>query len=82
MVGRLLEFFPSFQDKDKFFEKLTGDQHSCNLRPFIGHRGMAFEIFREQEGNFYKALFDILTSPFADEDKKESADTADTELEL
>ena len=52
----------------------VGTQLSWNLRPFIGSKGMPFQVFREQEGNFYKALFDTLISPFADEEISESAE--------
>lgn len=34
----------------------VGTQLSWNLRPFIGSKDMAFELFREKEGNFYLAL--------------------------
>jgi hypothetical protein len=34
----------------------VGSQLSWSLRPFIGSKGMPFELFRKQEGNFYQAL--------------------------
>lgn len=34
----------------------VGMQLAWNLRPFIGNRGMKFELFREREGNFYLAV--------------------------
>jgi hypothetical protein len=34
----------------------VGIQLAWNLRPFLGDRGRAFELFREYEGNFYTAL--------------------------
>jgi hypothetical protein len=34
----------------------VGSQLSWSLRPFIGARGMPFELFRKQEGNFYLGL--------------------------
>ena len=36
----------------------VGMQLAWNLRPFIGNRGMKFEVFREPEGNFYLAVID------------------------
>ena len=34
----------------------VGAQMSWNLRPFIGAKELPFQIFRAQEGNFYKAV--------------------------
>lgn len=34
----------------------VGMQLAWNLRPFIGNRGMKFEVFREREGNFYLSV--------------------------
>jgi len=51
----------------------VGTQLSWNLRPFIGNKGLPFQIFREQEGNFYKALFDSLIHPFAGENQGKPA---------
>ena len=34
----------------------VGMQLAWNLRPFIGNRGMKFELFRELEGNFYLSV--------------------------
>ncbi|HLB74154.1 MAG TPA: hypothetical protein VJJ98_09055 [Sedimentisphaerales bacterium] len=34
----------------------VGMQLAWNLRPFIGNRGMKFELFREREGNFYLSV--------------------------
>ena len=34
----------------------VGMQLAWNLRPFIGDRGMEFELFRQREGNFYLAV--------------------------
>lgn len=35
----------------------VGMQLAWNLRPFVGDRHLALEIFREKEGNFYLAVF-------------------------
>ena len=35
----------------------VGSQLSWSLRPFIGAKDSPFEIFREQEGNFYQNVF-------------------------
>ncbi len=34
----------------------VGMQLAWNLRPFIGSRGLPFEMFRQHEGNFYLAV--------------------------
>jgi len=34
----------------------VGMQLAWNLRPFIGARGMKFQLFRQREGNFYLAV--------------------------
>jgi hypothetical protein len=34
----------------------VGMQLAWNLRPFIGNRGMKFQLFREREGNFYLSV--------------------------
>ena len=33
-----------------------GTQLSWSLRPFIGAKGLPFQFFRQQEGNFYQAV--------------------------
>ena len=35
----------------------VGAQLSWSLRPFIGAKGLPFQLFRQQEGNFYQAVF-------------------------
>lgn len=37
---------------------LVGMQMGWLLRPFIGHPGMAFQLFRPRQGNFFQGLFD------------------------
>ncbi len=34
----------------------VGTQLSWSLRPFIGAKGLPFQLFRQQEGNFYQAV--------------------------
>jgi len=34
----------------------VGAQLSWSLRPFIGAKGLPFQLFRQQEGNFYQAV--------------------------
>lgn len=42
----------------------VGMQLSWNLRPFVGSREMAFELFREKEGNFYLAVLNSMADLF------------------
>jgi hypothetical protein len=39
---------------------LVGAQMGWLLRPFIGHPGLEFAIFRAREGNFFQGLFNAL----------------------
>jgi hypothetical protein len=43
---------------------LVGTQMAWSLRPFVGSPGMGFQVFRAQEGNFYKdvcaSLIDLI----------------------
>ncbi len=43
---------------------LVGAQMGWILRPFIGHPNLEFTWFREQEGNFFQAVFDALQKLF------------------
>jgi len=42
----------------------VGAQLSWSLRPFVGAKGMPFEIFREQKGNFYHAVIMSIADMF------------------
>lgn len=41
---------------------LVGVQMSWLLRPFIGHPGTPFELFRQRQGNFFEAVVNHLRS--------------------
>jgi hypothetical protein len=43
----------------------VGSQLSWNLRPFIGAKDAPFEVFREQQGNFYQNVFQSFGSLFS-----------------
>jgi len=53
----------------------VGMQLAWNLRPFIGSRGLKFEVFREREGNFYLSVIhsvrDVVAGDKKEGDKKE-----------
>lgn len=53
----------------------VGMQLAWNLRPFIGSRGLPFELFRQREGNFYLAVIhaakDLVSG--ADENQDETS---------
>jgi hypothetical protein len=40
----------------------VGTQMAWSLRPFVGSPGMPFQIFRQQESNFYLGLWHTVTS--------------------
>ncbi len=42
----------------------VGAQLSWSLRPFIGSKDLSFQIFREQEGNFYQAVLQSVADMF------------------
>jgi hypothetical protein len=39
-----------------FLFAFVGTQMAWNLRPFVGSKDLPFELFRQQESNFYKAV--------------------------
>jgi hypothetical protein len=39
----------------------VGTQMAWSLRPFVGSPGMPFQVFREQEGNFYLGFWHTVT---------------------
>ena len=48
----------------------VGAQLSWSLRPFIGAKGLPFQILREQEGNFYKQVISSMGELFTSNDGK------------
>ncbi len=48
----------------------VGMQLAWNLRPFIGSKGLPFELFRKREGNFYLAVIQSAGDLVSSEDKK------------
>jgi len=40
----------------------VGTQMAWSLRPFVGSPGMEFSVFRSQEGNFYKDVWDSVSN--------------------
>lgn len=38
----------------------VGTQMAWSLRPFVGEPGLEFQVFRQQEGNFYRAIWTSL----------------------
>jgi hypothetical protein len=48
----------------------VGAQLSWSLRPFIGAKELPFEIFREQEGNFYQHVIFSIGEMFKSQNKK------------
>ncbi len=49
----------------------VGAQLSWSLRPFIGARGLPFQLFREQEGNFYGQVISSIGELFIGSDNRE-----------
>ena len=56
----------------------VGMQLGWNLRPFIGDRGLPFELFRAREGNFYTAIagaaIDMVDGPAIKQSSKKTSD--------
>lgn len=48
----------------------VGAQLSWSLRPFVGAKDRPFQIFREQEGNFYQAVVESVGDMFTGKDSK------------
>ncbi|HIJ53049.1 MAG TPA: actin-binding WH2 domain-containing protein [Planctomycetes bacterium] len=48
----------------------VGMQLAWNLRPFIGSKGLPFELFRKREGNFYLAVIQAAGDIVKSEGKK------------
>ena len=48
----------------------VGMQLAWNLRPFIGSKGLPFELFRKREGNFYLAVIQSAGDLVSSEGKK------------
>jgi len=48
----------------------VGMQLAWNLRPFIGSKGLPFELFRKREGNFYLAVIQSARDLVKSEGKK------------
>ncbi len=57
----------------------VGMQLAWNLRPFIGNRGLKFELFREREGNFYLSVIHSVRD-VAEGEKKDGAGELNDEL--
>jgi hypothetical protein len=56
----------------------VSSQLAWNLRPFIGDRNMAFELFRKHEGNFYISVIQSAGNLFkpannSDQDKQDKS---------
>lgn len=56
----------------------VGMQLSWILRPFIGNKNDAFQLFRNRNGNFYQAVFHSIGSLLDPRDKTPAADHTDT----
>jgi len=48
----------------------VGMQLAWNLRPFVGSRGLPFELFRKREGNFYIAVIQSVGDLVSPSNKK------------
>ena len=58
----------------------VSSQLTWNLRPFVGNRDMAFELFRKHEGNFYIAVIHSAANLFKPADNS-AQDNQDNSLE-
>jgi len=59
----------------------VGMQLSWNMRPFLGSKGMPFQLFRtETQGNFYSTVFSAFgTLLSGDQEKKQSNNDIENE---
>lgn len=55
----------------------VGMQLAWNLRPFIGDRGLPFELFRQREGNFYLAVIQAARDMVVTDDQSENEPNVD-----
>jgi len=60
----------------------VGIQMAWNLQPFVGDRGMPFQMFRHAEGNFYTAIVYSLERLSRGQGRPEPADGTGTEPRL
>ncbi|MBN2139079.1 MAG: hypothetical protein JW720_14825 [Sedimentisphaerales bacterium] len=59
----------------------VGMQLAWNLRPFIGSRGMEFELFRQREGNFYLSVIHSVRDVVVGEKKDVDENSDDLTLD-